>query len=163
MTQAGAQLLQENQRSAKAGGHCRAGASVQSRGPGYRAARPLAQSGQPAAPVRLSPALHLATGGRQAIRRQPRDARMPSGDPRHLDLGRAGCPRAHHAHQGARKPRMIVSDNGTEFASNAVLRWSKEYQVEWHYIAPGKPMQNGHIEILHRPPARRISQREPVP
>lgn len=41
---------------------------------------------------------------------------------------------------------MIVSDNGTEFASNAVLRWSKEYQVEWHYIAPGKPMQNGHIE-----------------
>jgi putative transposase len=41
---------------------------------------------------------------------------------------------------------MIVSDNGTEFTSNAVLRWSKAYQVEWHYIAPGKPMQNGHIE-----------------
>ena len=28
------------------------------------------------------------------------------------------------------KPRMIVSDNGTEFTSNAILRWSKEHQVE---------------------------------
>jgi transposase InsO family protein len=40
------------------------------------------------------------------------------------------------------KPQMIVSDNGTEFTSNAILRWSKEHHVEWHYIAPGKPMQN---------------------
>ena len=47
------------------------------------------------------------------------------------------------------KPRMIVSDNGTEFTSNAVLRWSKEHQVEWHYIAPGKPMQNGYIESFN--------------
>ena len=27
------------------------------------------------------------------------------------------------------KPRMIVSDNGTEFTSNAVLHWSKEHRV----------------------------------
>ncbi len=47
------------------------------------------------------------------------------------------------------KPRMIVSDNGTEFTSNAILGWSKEYQVEWHYIAPGKPMQNGYIESFN--------------
>jgi hypothetical protein len=47
------------------------------------------------------------------------------------------------------KPRMIVSDNGTEFTSNAILQWSKEYQVEWHYIAPGKPMQNGYIESFN--------------
>jgi putative transposase len=47
------------------------------------------------------------------------------------------------------KPQMIVSDNGTEFTSNAVLRWSKEYQIEWHYIAPGKPMQNGYIESFN--------------
>jgi transposase InsO family protein len=47
------------------------------------------------------------------------------------------------------KPRMIVSDNGTEFTSNAILRWSKEHQVEWHYIAPGKPMQNGYIESFN--------------
>jgi putative transposase len=39
--------------------------------------------------------------------------------------------------EGRGKPRMIVSDNGTEFTSNAILRWCKEHQVEWHYIAPG--------------------------
>lgn len=33
----------------------------------------------------------------------------------------------------------IVSDNGTEFTSHAMLRWSEENRV-WHYIAPGKPM-----------------------
>lgn len=39
------------------------------------------------------------------------------------------------------KPNMIVSDHGTEFTSNAILAWSKGHRVEWHYIAPGKPMQ----------------------
>jgi putative transposase len=47
------------------------------------------------------------------------------------------------------KPGMIVSDNGTEFTSNAILGWSKEHGVEWHYIAPGGPMQNGYIESLN--------------
>ena len=47
------------------------------------------------------------------------------------------------------KPRMIVSDNGTEFTSNAVLHWSKEHRVEWYHIAPGKPMQNGYIESFN--------------
>lgn len=41
------------------------------------------------------------------------------------------------------KPGMIVSDNGTELTSNAVLAWCGEIGVEWHYIAPGRPMQNG--------------------
>src|SRR5450631_1550307 len=40
------------------------------------------------------------------------------------------------------KPGMIVSDNGTEFTSNAILGWTTDHQVEWHYIAPRKPMQN---------------------
>jgi putative transposase len=43
-------------------------------------------------------------------------------------------------------PCMIVSDNGTELTSNAILAWQEERQVEWHYIAPGKPMQNGLVE-----------------
>lgn len=60
------------------------------------------------------------------------------------------------------KPGMIVSDHGTEFTSNAILAWSKEHKVEWHYIAPGKPMQNGYVEILQRPHARRTAEREPV-
>ena len=47
------------------------------------------------------------------------------------------------------KPQMIVSDNGTEFTSNAILAWTKEHQVEYHYIAPGRPMQNGYIESFN--------------
>jgi putative transposase len=47
------------------------------------------------------------------------------------------------------KPQMIVSDNGTEFTSNAMLGWAKDHRVEWHYIAPGKPMQNGYIESFN--------------
>ncbi|MBL4896935.1 MAG: IS3 family transposase [Erythrobacter sp.] len=44
------------------------------------------------------------------------------------------------------KPHTVVSDNGTELTSSAILRWSQERRVEWHYIAPGKPMQNGFVE-----------------
>ena len=52
---------------------------------------------------------------------------------------------------GARgKPGMIVSDNGTEFTSNVILGWAKDHRVEWHYIAPGRPMQNGYIESFNR-------------
>ena len=47
------------------------------------------------------------------------------------------------------KPRMIVSDNGTEFTSNAILRWADQSRVEWHYIAPGKPIQNAFIESFN--------------
>jgi putative transposase len=47
------------------------------------------------------------------------------------------------------KPQMIVSDNGTEFTSNAMLSWAKDHAVEWHYIAPGKPMQNRYIESFN--------------
>jgi putative transposase len=44
------------------------------------------------------------------------------------------------------RPAMIVSDNGTELTSRAILRWSQEMRVEWHYIAPGKPQQNAFAE-----------------
>ncbi|XUY29706.1 IS3 family transposase [Agrobacterium sp. rho-8.1] len=47
------------------------------------------------------------------------------------------------------KPGMIVSDNGTELTSNAILAWSKDHKVEWHYIAPGRPMQNGYVESFN--------------
>jgi putative transposase len=43
------------------------------------------------------------------------------------------------------KPGMVVSDNGTELTSNAILSWSAQVGVEWHSIAPGKPMQNGYV------------------
>ena len=47
------------------------------------------------------------------------------------------------------KPGMIVSDHGTEFTSNAILSWTNENKIDWHYIAPGKPMQNGFCESFN--------------
>lgn len=47
------------------------------------------------------------------------------------------------------RPKMIISDNGSEFTSNAILAWADQAHVEWHYIAPGKPMQNGFIESFN--------------
>jgi putative transposase len=47
------------------------------------------------------------------------------------------------------KPASIVSDNGTELTSVAILTWCQETGVEWHYIAPGKPTQNAFIESFN--------------
>jgi putative transposase len=47
------------------------------------------------------------------------------------------------------RPAMIVSDNGTELTSMAILRWSKVRHVEWHYITPGKPTQNAFVESFN--------------
>lgn len=47
------------------------------------------------------------------------------------------------------KPACIVSDNGTEFTSRAILEWAAKNQIEWHYIDPGKPQQNGFIESFN--------------
>jgi putative transposase len=30
-----------------------------------------------------------------------------------------------------------------------ILKWSQETNVEWHYIQPGKPMQNGFVESFN--------------
>lgn len=46
-------------------------------------------------------------------------------------------------------PNMVVSDNGTELTSNAILKWQDDRKVDWHYIAPGKPMQNGFVESFN--------------
>jgi putative transposase len=50
---------------------------------------------------------------------------------------------------GRAKPRAIVSDNGTELTSNAMLRWADEHRIAWHYIAPGKPTQNAFVESFN--------------
>lgn len=44
---------------------------------------------------------------------------------------------------------MVVSDNGSELTSNAILTWADQSRVAWHYIAPGKPMQNAFIESFN--------------
>ena len=47
------------------------------------------------------------------------------------------------------KPLCIVSDNGTELTSRAVLQWAHDHNIEWHYIAPGKPTENGYTESMN--------------
>ena len=52
--------------------------------------------------------------------------------------------------EGRGKPQLIVSDNGTEFTSNAILRWSREHQIEWHYIAQAHQIirRSGSIRVV---------------
>jgi putative transposase len=46
-------------------------------------------------------------------------------------------------------PATVLSDNGTELTSIAVLTWSHDRAVGWHYIAPGKPQQNAFVESFN--------------
>ena len=45
--------------------------------------------------------------------------------------------------------RIFPTCYGTEFTSKAILKWAYENGVEWHYIDPGKPQQNGYIESFN--------------
>lgn len=45
-------------------------------------------------------------------------------------------------------PDTVISDNGTELTSGAVLRWATR-RIAWHYIEPGKPVQNAFIESFN--------------
>jgi transposase InsO family protein len=47
------------------------------------------------------------------------------------------------------RPKTIVSDNGTELTSTAILAWSDRQRIGWHYIAPGKPVQNAFVESFN--------------
>jgi putative transposase len=41
-----------------------------------------------------------------------------------------------------------AANNGCELTSVAVLRWSIG-RLDWHYIAPGKPVQNAFVESFN--------------
>jgi transposase InsO family protein len=43
---------------------------------------------------------------------------------------------------------MVVS-HGSEITSNAILTWTDQSRLAWHYIAPGQPMQNASIESFN--------------
>ena len=47
------------------------------------------------------------------------------------------------------KPLTVVSDNGTELTSMAILKWSQDRRIGWHYIAPGKPTRNAFVESFN--------------
>ena len=47
------------------------------------------------------------------------------------------------------KPKVIVSDNGPEFRSKHIEKWAKDRDISWHFIDPGKPMQNAFVESFN--------------
>lgn len=46
------------------------------------------------------------------------------------------------------KPRMIVSNHGSEFTSNAILQWTAPAKIDWHHVLPCKLIHNAFIESL---------------
>lgn len=74
---------------------------------------------------------------------------MPRTRRRHLAVGPAGGARTGRHHPATRAPETIISDNGTEYTSNAILAWADGTGVGWHYIAPGKPSMNGFNESFN--------------
>jgi putative transposase len=58
-------------------------------------------------------------------------------------------PQGHHIAEIRGYPCMVVSDDGTELTSNAILKWQGERRVDWHCITPGKPIQNGYCESVN--------------
>jgi putative transposase len=47
------------------------------------------------------------------------------------------------------RPGAVLSDNGTELTSNAILAWANERRIAWRYIQPGKPVQNAFAESFN--------------
>jgi putative transposase len=47
------------------------------------------------------------------------------------------------------QPKQIRSDNGTEFVSGTMTQWIQDTGIDWFYIEPGKPHQNGYIESFN--------------
>lgn len=74
---------------------------------------------------------------------------MPGRHSGDVDLGRRLARELTAIVQRRGKPGMIVSDHGTEFTCNAMLAWCKDAAIDWHFIAPGKPMQNGLVESVN--------------
>ncbi|AML53775.1 integrase [Falsihalocynthiibacter arcticus] len=47
-------------------------------------------------------------------------------------------------HRVARELDKVIAEHGM-----AILKWVQKSDIDWHYIAPGKPQQNGFIESFN--------------
>ena len=46
-------------------------------------------------------------------------------------------------------PESITTDNGSEFAGQAMDAWAHQARVKLDFIRPGRPVQNGYVESFH--------------
>ncbi|KAL0405074.1 UNVERIFIED_CONTAM: Polyprotein P3 [Sesamum radiatum] len=47
-------------------------------------------------------------------------------------------------------PRVLISDNGTQFQGKAIMAWCKELKIQQNFIAVGNPQANGQTEVTNR-------------
>jgi putative transposase len=74
---------------------------------------------------------------------------MPGAGGRHLVSGTRVAQELGRLVLERDKTKMVVSDDGSELTSNAILTFADHSRVEWHYIAPGKLMQNAFVESFN--------------
>ncbi|KAL2246198.1 UNVERIFIED_CONTAM: Gag-Pol polyprotein [Sesamum indicum] len=47
-------------------------------------------------------------------------------------------------------PRILVSDNGTQFQGKKIVAWCKELKIQQNFTAVGNPQANGQAEVTNR-------------
>ncbi|KAL0415847.1 UNVERIFIED_CONTAM: Gag-Pol polyprotein [Sesamum latifolium] len=47
-------------------------------------------------------------------------------------------------------PRVLVSDNGTQFQGKTIMAWCKELKIQQNFTAIGNPQANGQTEVTNR-------------
>lgn len=47
------------------------------------------------------------------------------------------------------RPKLIVSDNGSEFTGRALTQWAADQGIELHFIRPGRPVENCFVESFN--------------
>jgi transposase InsO family protein len=59
------------------------------------------------------------------------------------------CLRGERHRRSGPPSKQFLMCYGTEFTSTAMLAWQQATGVDWHYIQPGKPIQNAFIESFN--------------
>ncbi|KAL0386267.1 UNVERIFIED_CONTAM: hypothetical protein Sradi_3021000 [Sesamum radiatum] len=46
-------------------------------------------------------------------------------------------------------PRVLISDNGTQFQEKGIMAWCKELKIQQNFTAVGNPQANGQMEVTN--------------